>query len=346
MHMRTDQYRFLFWLLMGLFVVATLVLRPFFGSLVLAGAIAVALAPITAWIHRVVPIRGFAALLNVLGVVVLILAPLLTLGALALEQATGLYLTLATQTDDIPRITLALQNTIGTLLPDAFAFTDVDLTAWATTVVRWAVTHIGVLLSSLLQGVATFVLMLLVLYYFFKDGQELRTFIVHHSPLADTYDERVLRRVGVAINAVMRGSLLIALIQGAITGIGFFIFGVPNPALWGSVAAIAALVPTFGTTLVNVPAIAFLVITGETSAAFGLALWAAIAVGAIDNLLGPKLVGQSAHLHPLIVLLSVLGGVSFFGPIGILLGPLTFSTLFAVWDIYMETREGGTVESA
>lgn len=344
--MRTDQHRFLFWFLMALFAVAVLILWPFFGSLVLAGAVAIALAPVTAWTHRLIPIKGFAALLNVLGVVVLILAPILTLGALALEQATGLYLALANQTDDIPRITLALQNMIGAFLPDSFAFAEVDVSAWATTAVRWAITHIGALLSGILQGIATFALMLLVLYYFFKDGQDLRAFIIRHSPLADTYDERVLHRVGVAVNAVMRGSLLIALVQGAITGFGFYLFGVPNPALWGSVAAVAALVPTFGTTLVNIPAIAFLVITGETSAAFALAIWAAIAVGMIDNLLGPKLMGQGTHLHPLIVLLSVLGGVSFFGPLGILLGPLTFSTLFAVWDIYMETKEGGVVESA
>ena len=344
--MRTDQNRFLFWFLMSLFVVAVFILKPFFGSLVLAGAVAVALAPVTAWMHRVVPIRGFAALLNVLGVVVLILTPILTLGTLALDQATTLYITLATQTDDIPRITQALQQTIDTFLPDTFAFANLDITSWATTVVRFAVTNIGALLSSLLQGVATFALMLLVLYYFFKDGTALRAFIVRHSPLTDAYDERVLTRVGVAVNAVMRGSLLIALVQGGITGIGFLIFGVPNPALWGSIAAVAALVPTFGTTLVNIPAIAYLIVTGETSAAFGLALWAAVAVGMIDNLLGPKLVGHGTHLHPLVVLLSVLGGVSFFGPLGILLGPLTFSTLFAVWDIYMETREGGTIESA
>ena len=99
-------------------------------------------------------------------------------------------------------------------------------------------------------------------------------------------------------------------------------------------AAIAALIPSVGTALVFVPAIILLFISGQIFAAFGLLLWGALAVGLIDNFLGPKLIGRGMHLHPLLVLFSVLGGIVFFGPIGFVLGPIILSLLFALLDIY------------
>ena len=125
-----------------------------------------------------------------------------------------------------------------------------------------------------------------------------------------------------------------ALIQGILTAVGFALFGVPNPTLWGSVAAIAALVPSVGTALVLFPAILFLYWSGAALSALGLLLWGATAVGLIDNFLGPKLAGRGMRLHPFLILLSILGGIALFGPIGFLLGPLVLSMLFVLLEIY------------
>ena len=116
--------------------------------------------------------------------------------------------------------------------------------------------------------------------------------------------------------------------------VGFWIFGVPNAILWGSFAAIAALIPGIGTALVLTPAILFLFARGEIFSAIGLLAWGVGVVGLIDNFLGPRLMGRGIELHPLIILLSVLGGIGFFGPIGFLLGPLIVSLFFALLDIY------------
>jgi predicted PurR-regulated permease PerM len=115
----------------------------------------------------------------------------------------------------------------------------------------------------------------------------------------------------------------------------FMIFGVPNPVLWGVLGAIAALIPGIGTALVLLPAAAYLLFAvGDAAGALGLFVWWVSAVLLIDNMLGPHLVGRGAQLHPLVVLLSVLGGVAFFGPAGIFFGPLCISFLFAVLSVY------------
>jgi predicted PurR-regulated permease PerM len=112
------------------------------------------------------------------------------------------------------------------------------------------------------------------------------------------------------------------------------IFDIPAPAVWGAVAAIAAFIPGIGTSLVIVPGIIYLLLTGNTAYAIGLAIWGAVAVGLIDNVLGPHLVNKGVHIHPFLILVSVLGGLSTFGPIGFILGPLVLALLFALLEVY------------
>jgi predicted PurR-regulated permease PerM len=198
----------------------------------------------------------------------------------------------------------------------------------------WLLQHLGSVFGSFVKTAASSFLFLIALYYLLKDGRKFKAVIIALSPLSDTDDETISQKLAVAIHSVMKGSLLIAFIQGVLTSVGFAIFGVPNAVLWGSVAAIAALIPGIGTALVLIPAILFLFLRGEAFSGVGLIVWGMGAVGLIDNFLGPKLVGRGTQLHPLIILLSVLGSIVFFGPIGFLLGPLIMSLLFALLDIY------------
>ena len=175
---------------------------------------------------------------------------------------------------------------------------------------------------------------LIAIYYLFKDGHKLKTAIIILSPLQDIHDETIFDKLALAINSVIRGNLAVALVQGVLTAIGFALFGVPNATLWGSIAAIAALIPGIGTALVLLPAILYLYLSGETLSAVGLLFWGMTAVGLVDNFLGPKLASRGMRLHQFLILLSILGGISFFGPLGFLLGPLILSLLFALLEIY------------
>ena len=173
-------------------------------------------------------------------------------------------------------------------------------------------------------------------FFLLKDGGKLKQKIISLSPLTKDEDEAIIKKIALSINSVIRGNLLIAVLQGISTSIGLTIVGVPNPIVWGTLAAVGALIPGVGTTIVLLPAIGYLYFTGQVIGAVGLLVWGILAVGMIDNFLGPKLVGKGAGLHPLLVLLSVLGGLILFGPIGFILGPLVISLLVVLLDIYAD----------
>ena len=176
--------------------------------------------------------------------------------------------------------------------------------------------------------------MLLIIFYVLKDGMRWKKALVLFSPLEDKNDEKIIARLSLAVNAVIKGYFFIAIVQGVLLGIGFWIFGIPHGALWGTVAAVASLIPTIGTAFISVPAIIFLYFTGDTYSALGLLIWAVIIVGMIDNFLSPLVVGTKINISPLIIMFSVLGGISFLGPVGILIGPLCVSLLYTLISIY------------
>ncbi len=315
---------FLLAALVGTFILAFFIFRPFLYALVLAMVFAVVFQPIHQKITGFFRGRqGLAAFATILIVVVFVFTPLVFLGIQLFKEAEQLYFSLANGggKDAILNI---LNNLRGDFNIDQYLKQGLD----------WLVQRLGSVFSGFTKIMASSFVFLIALYYLLKDGQSLKANIIALSPLSDADNETISKKLGMAINSVIRGSLLIALIQGAMTMVGFTIFGVPNAVFWGSVAAVAALIPGIGTALVLIPAIAFLFIQGETFYGIGLVVWGMGAVGLIDNFLGPKLVGRGIHLHPLIILLSVFGGLAFFGPIGFLLGPLTATLFFALLDIY------------
>ena len=156
------------------------------------------------------------------------------------------------------------------------------------------------------------------------------------SPLSDASEQKIYQRIITAVNAVMRGALIVAVVQGTLAGVGFWIFGLGAPVLLGMFTTVASLIPLLGTALVLVPATAYLFITGSTASGIGLAIWGGIAVGLIDNILKPKLIEQRMKIHPLLILLSIIGGIHAFGFLGFILGPLILAIAWALAEIYRE----------
>jgi predicted PurR-regulated permease PerM len=174
----------------------------------------------------------------------------------------------------------------------------------------------------------------IALYFMLKDGGRFKKRVVEISPLPDSQDEEIIGKTKAAINSVIRGAVILAIIQGVTACIGYFIFGVPNAVLWGGVTAFAAMIPGIGTALVLTPMIIYMIITGSTGSAIGLILWGFFAVGLIDNFFGPKLWGMGMRVHTFFILISVLGGIQLFGLVGFVLGPVIISFFFALLDLY------------
>lgn len=339
-HSKTELY-FLLILLAGAFALAFFIFKPFLYALILAIVFATVFGPVHAKALGITRGRSaLSALLATVSVLVIVVVPLTFLGVQIFQESTQLYssLTLNGGTTDLSRgVSDSLQG-LTRFFPVPMAFS-VDADQYAQQGLRWLLQHLGSLFASVAKVMVSIFIFLIALYYVFKDGRKLRAAVIALSPLQDVHDETIFNKLAVAINSVIRGNLAVALIQGILTAIGLTLFGVPNPTLWGSVAAIAALVPSVGTALVLIPAILYLYFSGDTILAAGLLLWGTTAVGLIDNFLGPKLAGRGMRLHPFLILLSILGGIGFFGPLGFLLGPLVLSMLFVLLEIYSAINE-------
>lgn len=193
-------------------------------------------------------------------------------------------------------------------------------------------------ITNLISNIASFIFAMFFViftgFYFLKESENIRSIANDVSPLSKD-DENVLTdKLMESISAVVKGSFLIALIQGLVATVGFVVFGVGSPFLWGALTVFAALIPTIGTALIFIPAVLFQFILGNHGAALGLLLWGSLAVGLIDNFIGPKLLGSKTNLHPLLVLISILGGIQIFGFLGFLFGPIVLAIFVTFFDIY------------
>ncbi|HRY52701.1 MAG TPA: AI-2E family transporter [Candidatus Portnoybacteria bacterium] len=330
------QLNFLLAFLVGASILMFFIFRPFFYALILALIFAVVCQPVY---RRALKLfsgwPSIAALLTTVLIIVFILTPLVFLGIQVFKEAGQLYFSLAESSgrEVILNVFRSAANKIESLAPGT-QILSVDFDQYIKQVATWLVQHLGSIFSNFTNFLVNSFLFLLAFYYLLKNGDGLKKIILRISPLSSDENETILNKLELAVNSVVRGNLVIALIQGTLTAIGLTIFGVPNAVLWGMIAAITALIPGVGTSLVIIPSIAYLFLAGQTIAAAGLVVWGVLAVGLIDNFLGPKIVGRGMKLHPLLVILSVLGGIVFFGPMGFILGPLALSLFCALFDIY------------
>jgi predicted PurR-regulated permease PerM len=274
---------------------------------------------------------GLASLVTTLLVFLLVVVPIGFVGYLIFKEAASFYAAVnAGKSISIaPTLTFA-QDFIDRFLPNA----NIDVTTYAKEGAGWLASS----MASVFASTANLMMMLLIafigLYYLFKDGERVMKNLIRLSPLPDKADSKIIDRLARSVRSVIAGSIAVGLIQGTLTAIGFTIFGVPQAILWGMVAAIAALIPAVGTSLVFIPTVAFLVIAESYGSAAGVAAWGVVIVGLIDNFLGPYLVSRGSTLHPFFVLVSALGGLVVFGPVGFILGPVIMSFMIALLEVY------------
>ena len=335
-------FYFLLFFLVASLVIVFLIIKPFLSPFVLAGVFAFMFQPLYGrLLHRLGGRESIAAFVATLIAIIIVLIPIAFLGFQIFKESSQLYGVLSDEGSGgfIAMVEGAIDETSKFLpIPESVR---VDFNQYAKQGLDTLLKNLGSLFSGFARITFDFFVFLAAFYFLLKDGHKLKDYFVDLSPLDDKDDELIVTRLRTAVSSVVKGSLSIGFIQGALTGVGFAIFGVPNPALWGSVAAIAALIPGIGTALIIVPAIIFLFVTGNTFGGVGLFIWGLSAVGLVDNFLGPKLMGRGMQLHPLAVFISVIGGMAFFGPIGLLLGPLSMSLCVALIEIYFSWRAQG-----
>ncbi len=318
-----------------LFIVGWMFL-PFLNSIVIATTLAVLFEPLhRKFLKLTRGQKSVASLATILAILIIVFVPITFIGIEIFDQAQNLYLKITetnTKLNPLSRIENLVEKKLENLFPEIKFSLNIDETVKAF--FKWFTQNIGPIFTGLASVLTSFLLSLLALYYLMKDGAKLKDAIFKFSPLPDNHNEDILSKLKIAITSVIRGNITVAIVQGILAGIGFTIFGVPNAALWGFITVIAALVPIVGTALILTPIIIYLFAFDTLFSAIGLLAWGILAVGLIDNFLGPKLIQRHMQIHNFLILLSVLGGISLFGAIGFLIGPLFLALLSALLKIY------------
>lgn len=313
-------------------IVCLLVFLPFMSVLAIAAVLAVVLNPVYESIKLKLGGREkISAFIVVVLTIICVLVPLVFIGSTVFDDSRDLYYRLSA--GDTDYLNLIVQKVEGPL-KEVFPNLVVDIRGYVDQGVAWISSYAGAFLTGTVTTVLKLVLGLIALFYMLKDGPKFKKSIMDLSPLSDQFDKHIFDKLEVAVNAVVKGTLLIALLQGVMAGIGLAIFGVPSAALWGLIAVVGAIVPGLGTGLVIIPSLIYLIITGSIGSAIGLAIWGFLMVGLIDNLLAPILYSRGTRIHPMIILFSVLGGIAFFGPLGFIFGPLIVTLLYVLLRVY------------
>ena len=232
-------------------------------------------------------------------------------------------------------------NSIENIISNpSFKFHAQDLLKTAT---NWVVQKGSNFLISVPQVILNLFIVFFTMYYFLKDGKNLLSKIHFFFGTKQNKYVHVISRLKEIIRGIVFGYALVALIQGTLGGIGFFLFGISSPIFWGAAMALLALIPFLGTGVIWVPASLIIILNGVfqdsnilIAKGIGLFVYCFIFVSSLDNFLKPKLMGEKAKVHPAVVLLGIFGGLFLFGPVGVLLGPLIVSLLLVLISAYFK----------
>jgi predicted PurR-regulated permease PerM len=325
--------------LLGLYLCYRLA-EPFLPALTWGLALAVVAYPIHKFICRHVPSPTLAAGLSVAVVTVVIIVPVVLVIQQLIRQALeGVRIVQGSLEEGQWREAIESRPRLApwlTWVEDNVALDDVTgrlseyLGAWGPAFASGIVTTLVQLLVTLL-----------VLFYLFRDRRDLAADVRSFLPLSEQETQTMLRRIGDTIHATLFGSLAVAAVQGFMGGLIFWALALPAPIVWGAVMAVLATIPVAGTFVVWAPAAIYLAATGAWGKAAVLVGWGAVAIGLIDNLLYPVLVGKRLRFHPLPVFFSIVGGLALFGAAGLVLGPLTLSVTAALFELLRRRTSRG-----
>lgn len=320
---------------------------PFYGAVLWAVILAILFNPLQ---RRLVRLLGghanLAAGLSVFACVCIVVIPgSLILAALA-QEATSFYNRISTREFDFAAILGQIRGALPSFLLEALSALNLgsfeEIQASLTSFLGQAAQAIATRAVSIGQGTAQLFIslgvMLYVLFFLFRDGTEVATTIRKASPLSAKHTDHILIKFSDVVKATVMGNVIIAVIQGTIGGVTFWMLGIETALLWGMLMAALSLLPAVGAFLVWVPATVYLLASGQYLKGVILVAVGVFVISLIDNLLRPPLVGKGTRLPDYVVLVSTLGGIALFGVNGFVVGPLIAALFVAVWSLFTDDR--------
>lgn len=286
--------------------------------------------------------ENIASILTVFAIIFLVLTPLSLLITVVISQAITIGHSVT------PWVQTFIQEpTIASSYLEKLPYYQ-EILPYRDIIIQKAGELVGTVSSFLIDSVSGFtkltmnavfssIIMLYVMFYFLTMGDVLLQKILFFLPLDDHNEVRLLNRFTSVTRATLKGTLIIGLMQGSICGVAFAIAGIEGPVFWGSLMAVMSIIPAFGTAIIWGPALIILALLGDFSGVIILAILCGAVAGNLDNLVRPRLVGKDTEMHDLFVLFGTLGGISMFGLLGIIIGPIMAALFITIWEIYGDT---------
>ena len=315
-------------------------IHQFLMAIFMAGLFSAIVAPAHRLLTRKLGGReNLASILTVLGIVLLVLIPLSAIITLIVAQAISIGQSVTPWVQSFINEPTSLTAYLEKIpyYQEILPYRDI-IVQKAGEMVGSVSTFLIDSLSSVtkvtIDAVFSSVIMLYVMFYFLTMGEVLLHKILFFLPLDDFNERRLLNRFTSVTRATIKGTVIIGIMQGTICGVAFAIVGIEGPVFWGSLMAVMSIIPAFGTAIIWFPALIILVLSGNFTGALILLIVCGLVAGNLDNLVRPRLVGKDTEMHDLFVLFGTLGGLSMFGLLGIIIGPLVAALFNTVWEIY------------
>jgi predicted PurR-regulated permease PerM len=314
-----------------------LILQPFFNVLLWAAVLAVVFYPMHRRIRARLRSPALAAAASTLLVIVFILLPVTFITVAIVREissaASNFQQGMTTfSLPELPWVTWVMDwvdRYIHIDRAEAQQFIVARLQTWGAALAGSTLVVVGGAVGAVVQTV----LVIFTLFYLFRDGDRIRQAAYGMLPIERVQAHDIAIRTRDVIGATVNGVLVIAAIQGTLGTTIFAILGLPSPLLWGVVMFFLSMIPMAGAFLVWVPAAGYLALTGAYTKAIILTVWGLVVISSIDNFLSPRLVGQRASLHELLIFFAVLGGLEVFGVLGLILGPVVVAIALALIEM-------------
>lgn len=343
------EHKTLLWLVVGFTFAFLWVLWPLAGAVLWAMFLAMVFFPMHQYVRRRVVRRhsNLAAFLTLLSIVLMVILPLTLVSASVVEQASMLYQSIKSgqlqPAQWLQRMMDALPDWAQSILARFGLF---DLPAVLQRIGELLTRSSQAITSSLvgigqvtLDFVVSFFIMLYVLFFLLRDGSALTASIERAAPLRPAQTRKLLSQFVTVVRATVKGNVVVAVIQGALGALAFWVLDIPGPALWGSLMALLSLLPAVGAALVWGPVAVYQLFTGYLLQGLGLIAWGVLVIGLVDNLLRPMLVGRDTRMPDYLVLVATVGGISLFGLNGFVIGPVIAAMFLVCWKLLTDVRE-------
>lgn len=326
------------------------IFQPFLNTLLISLILAGLFYPVFRWLEKALKGRRTLASLNTCLLIFLtVFIPLLYFVAALGNETLSLYTSLSEKVAEGKLLLFweqhqddwsQLLERFSTLnLPIRAEELEQDVVELGKKILFTVYEQARIFIANFAKFFLHFLFLLVILFYLFLDGARLRRFIFSLSPLPEHQEQFLVEKFNGMARAVLLINGLAGILQGVLGGLGFWAFGLPSPFLYGSLMAILAFLPIVGISIVYIPASIYLFFMKKYLAGAIFVLCFALLSFVVEYVMKPRMVGQQAKMHTLLTFLSIIGGLSTFGVLGILYGPLIMTAFLSLAELYKQTYE-------